>query len=441
MLMAEHYAPKSLKRYAGWIALLLLAALPARLSADIFADILARVPQKPPSYVQIIEHLQALAQNPRCTVKCLGNSAGGRPLMMVEVTDPTSTCRKATLFIIAVQHGNEPAGAAASLALLDQFAAAPTSLEQNILKYLRLVVVPVANPDGYTANRRYNGNNADLNRDWISLIQPETQAINHAVHVVKPDAIMDLHELPAVSNRATYAENFLETEGMCASLPRGLCRETTSISSAIASWMRTFGYPLNVYFDYPGDSLALAHRHFGLGEHYPTFLCESKQGVGRPLPERAGFHILSALVIANHIMNDGHAGGMTGQTPAPAPPGETPSLPGTTGGTPAPQEVAPATPPVPPQVQVALGSGADKHRAKLQVTVTGAPDFEYLTISVGGRMKALGNSPVSSWPLDFGSLPVGEHTVTVTAFGPGDTELASADFAVRVTENSVLDAH
>lgn len=418
------------------VGLLALAlSLPQTARADIFADIVGRCPTSLPSYSQIVAHLQKLDQNPRCAVKTLGKTPQGRPLLMAEVTDPTSTLPQATLFLVASQHGSEPAGACATLALLDHFAAAPTQLERDILKYLRLVAVPVANPDGYASGRRGNAAGVDLNRDWATLSQPETRLIDRAVRQVRPDALIDLHELPAESSKPAYQENFLETIGVGPGLPTGMTRRTKAMSAAIATWMRTFGYDLNVYYDYPGDSLALCHRYFGLGRQLPTFLCEAKRGAGRSLRERAGYHILSALVVANYLMNDG---ALTGATAAAQPAGvEGPSVQEDTGPVPAP---APAAPGGPAGVELWFepATGAEKLQGRLQVRVTGAPEFEYLTVTVAGRMRALGNSLVSSWPLDFGSLPAGEHTVCVTAFGHGDAALASREIAVEVSASGAL---
>jgi len=65
--------------------------------------------------------------------------------------------------------------------------------------------------------------------------------------------------------------------------------------------MKAYGYPLNVYYDYPGDSLALCHRYWGLSQGIPSFLCESKTGAGRSLRERAAFHVLAILGVVNYL--------------------------------------------------------------------------------------------------------------------------------------------
>jgi len=418
-------------RSIGWLMVgLLLVALTSWASADIPEDIISRCPARPRNFEQVVSFLQQLTANPRCTVQVLGYSHQGRPLLVAQVTDPDSTYPQVTLFLIARQHGNEPAGTTATLALLEHFAEAPTPLEQEILKYLRLVVIPVANPDGMVANRRSNGQGVDLNRDWGKLSQPETQLIDWAVRAVRPDAIMDLHELPASSSKPAYATNFIETIGTAEALPPALCRYTREMSKEIAAWTRTFGYPINVFYDYPGDSLALCHRYFGLYQQFPTFLCESKQGGGRSLPQRAGFHLISALVVGNYLMHQGETG--------PSPPSPEVKL-----ATAPPARVAAIEPEEAAQVQVefepVMGTEGAR-RGQVRASVRGGEGFEYVTVSVGGQIRALGNLRDNVWPLDLTFLVPGEHQITVTAYGSGDRELASAEVTLQVTQESILAA-
>ncbi|HEY3397350.1 MAG TPA: M14 family zinc carboxypeptidase [Armatimonadota bacterium] len=396
-------------------------------SADIVREILARVPASPRSLTQLNAALAALPATGRCRLHQLALTSQGRPLVMAEVTDFSYPGPKATIFIIGRQHGSEAAGSESTLAILQQFAEAPTPLEQDILKYLRILAVPVANPDGAAINRRANANGVDLNRDWAQLTQVETRAITAAIALEKPQAVVDLHELPASSGKASYQENFLETIGACPAIPTGLSRRTKAISTGISTWLHTLGYPLNVYYDYPGDSLALCHRQLGLHQKFPTFLCEAKNGAGRTLPVRAGFHVVSVLVIANYLMHDGVT---ESAAPAAAAPAATP---------PPPSGPAPAAP-----VQMTVSfqpEAAPNHRkAQLHVQVEGGDSFSYVEVAVGGRTRALSNLRENTWPLDLGTLPVGRHPVTVTAYGAGDTEIATRQLAVEVTENSVVAA-
>lgn len=421
-----------------WGALLLLAGLSSPLYADIVSEIVARVPASPRSFEQIMSDLAALPATGRARLKTIGASVQGRPLVMAEVSDFQSTYPQSTLFIIARQHGTEAAGSESALALLQHFALAPTSLEREILRHLRIVAVPVANPDGMVSRRRANANGVDLNRDWGSLSQPETRLIEAAVRGERPDAILDLHELPAASGKEAYQENFVETTGRSEALCPNLVRRTKQISAALTDWLRTLGYPLNVYYDYPGENLALCHRYFGLKQQYPTFLCEAKNGKGRTLAVRAGFHVVAALVVANYIMHD-RAG------PRPIAPVETSGAQPEKAGRAAaePQTVEPSVPAEPAEVQISLepqaatGQGA----ARLHVRVQGGEDFAYVELAVDGKIRALSNLRDNTWPLNFGALPAGRYQITVTAYGPGDMQMASRELAVEVTGETLTAGH
>jgi len=291
-------------------AILVLACIPwsatthlVWASSDSLRQIGALIPSDSRSYSQVTQLLGQLHYTSSLvTVESLGQSHQNRPIWLVTATDPNyPPDEKIRLFIIARQHGTECAGTTATLALLQYLAAAPSDTEAQLLRYFEIAAVPVANPDGCVAGRRTNAQYVDLNRDWGEFTQPETQAIRTAIISHKPHAVLDLHELPASSRKAAYAENFIETIGSHESLPTLLCANTVAASRDICYWMKAYGYPLNVYYDYPGDSLALCHRYWGLSQGIPSFLCESKTGAGRSLRERAAFHVLAILGVVNYL--------------------------------------------------------------------------------------------------------------------------------------------
>ncbi len=104
--------------------------------------------------------------------------------------------------ILATIHGNEPAG---------------TPLVQQLSKYLqqntqlligrKVVLLPVANPDGMAYNSRFNSNGVDLNRNFATenrinnsqfgynaLSEPETRAIEQLIRTHSPDRIVSIHQ-------------------------------------------------------------------------------------------------------------------------------------------------------------------------------------------------------------------------------------------------------
>lgn len=102
------------------------------------------------------------------TVEDYGKSVGGRSLTLIRVARPTSaaTPRPAVLLTQAI-HGDEYLGVADQLpSELLQRANAYPSFQAFLDGGGILYVVPVANPDGYAANRRENDRGMDLNRDF-----------------------------------------------------------------------------------------------------------------------------------------------------------------------------------------------------------------------------------------------------------------------------------
>jgi hypothetical protein len=128
----------------------------------------------------------------------LGRSQQGRDLPLLYFTqegldDPLAIARlgRPVIWLLGQQHGNEPAGGEAMLAV----AAALASGElEPLLARLSVVVVPRGNPDGAAADRRVLASGADPNRDHLVLDQPETRALHAAMRLLPPDVVIDHHE-------------------------------------------------------------------------------------------------------------------------------------------------------------------------------------------------------------------------------------------------------
>ena len=161
----------------------------------------------------------------------LGHSQQGRDLPLLYFTqegldDPVAISRldRPVIWLIGQQHGNEPAGGEAMLAL----AAALSSGElQPLLARLSVVIVPRGNPDGAAADRRVLASGFDLNRDHLLLSQPETRALHQAMRLLPPDVVIDHHEF-SVAWRwvekfgAMQAVDVMILEATHPGVPRGL---------------------------------------------------------------------------------------------------------------------------------------------------------------------------------------------------------------------------
>jgi Zinc carboxypeptidase len=98
---------------------------------------------------------------------------------------------KPTVLIIGQQHGNEPAGSEAALALAAELSASPGA---RILDRVNVVIVPRANPDGAYHFVRGLKNGADVNRDHLIEGTPEGRALGHVFVEYQPDVVLDCHE-------------------------------------------------------------------------------------------------------------------------------------------------------------------------------------------------------------------------------------------------------
>lgn len=109
-----------------------------------------------------------------------------------------------TVFILGAIHGNEPASAVLVRSLQEYLNENPQLL---VLSYRRVVVLPVANPDGLFAGTRANANGVDLNRNfpaanrinsakfgYIALSEPESKAITKVIDKYKPCRIVSVHQ-------------------------------------------------------------------------------------------------------------------------------------------------------------------------------------------------------------------------------------------------------
>src|SRR5258707_7262018 len=143
--------------------------------------------------------LATLARDSRhVRLTSLGRSTQGRDIPLLYVTregldDPAAIGRlgRPVIWLIGQQHGNEPAGGEAMLAL----AAALSSGElEPLLAQLSIVIVPRGNVDGAAADRRDLASGADPNRDHLLLNQPEVRALHAAMRTLPPDVVADHHE-------------------------------------------------------------------------------------------------------------------------------------------------------------------------------------------------------------------------------------------------------
>ncbi len=128
----------------------------------------------------------------------LGTTPGGRalPALLFSLEGVQTPAAMAALgrpivWLIGQQHGNEPAGSEAMLALARTLADGELT---PLLDRISVVIIPRANPDGAAADVRDNLGGADLNRDHGLLSQPETKLLHGLVRQLPPAVVIDAHE-------------------------------------------------------------------------------------------------------------------------------------------------------------------------------------------------------------------------------------------------------
>ncbi len=167
-------------------------------------------------YADVIGFIESLeASGAPVSVKYIGTSPEGRKIPLVIASRPLpgnrDEARRLNKPIVCIQaniHAGEVEGKEASMMLLRDLS---TPAGGDLLDKLVLLVLPIYNIDGneklgpQRRNRRHqlgpefvgvraNGQGLDLNRDYVKLEAPETQAVmEHVFTTWDPDVFMDLH--------------------------------------------------------------------------------------------------------------------------------------------------------------------------------------------------------------------------------------------------------
>ena len=141
-----------------------------------------------------VDWAQRLQQQSKVTHSILGQSQQGRPLYAIE----SHSKSKEWVVILGRLHPPEITGALALFTFVETLLA-DNALANSFRQHYNLLVIPNVNPDGVAmGNWRHNANGVDLNRDWITFKQPETQQVHQYLQklVAKGDKIkfaVDFH--------------------------------------------------------------------------------------------------------------------------------------------------------------------------------------------------------------------------------------------------------
>jgi hypothetical protein len=195
-----------------WLtAAALTAGLVAGLGGSAAADPPATTPGGPclepdqqvrlssvPSYEEVVRQLGSIESSSQGAVEVAsaGMSGEGRQLLYATVGDGPDV-----FWLQARIHGNELHSTEAVLQVLRYLGSSGSPEAQRIRDELTVVVIPMYNPDGATANIRQSTtpNRIDLNRDWENFAQPESRAFYALWEELQPRLALDLHHFGQAS--------------------------------------------------------------------------------------------------------------------------------------------------------------------------------------------------------------------------------------------------
>ena len=176
------------------------------------------------------------------TVRLLnvGSSQSGQPiegLLYTRSNDSTASGvvadGKPTVLFIGQQHGDEPAGSEALLALARQLASGP---QRRLIDQINVIIVPRANVDGADRRSRVTGNGIDINRDHLLLRTPEARALARLSRDFKPMVVVDAHEYTVVGR---FLEKFGTIQRYDALLQYAMAGNVPEfVSKAAEQWYR-----------------------------------------------------------------------------------------------------------------------------------------------------------------------------------------------------------
>jgi zinc carboxypeptidase len=229
------------------------------------------------SQAAMMNFLAGLARaSSKARVASVGHSAQGRDIPIVYLTaeglgEPAAIHRlgRPVVWLIGQQHGNEPAGGEAMLALASALAGGEL---QALLAKVTVVIVPRANVDGSAAEKRVLASGADSNRDHLLLSQPEVRALHEAMRALPPDIVFDHHEFSVAWRwvekfKGLQGSDVMILEATHPSVPRGLTEIARGLyRPALEAAIRRQGLSS---FDYVTTDAGLADKRVSLGGTAP----------------------------------------------------------------------------------------------------------------------------------------------------------------------------
>lgn len=195
---------------------------------------------------EVLAFVDALADLPhgdRLTVRTIGRTTEGRPLVAVTAALPPGEAPRSRVLVNANIHGGEIEGKAACQLLLRDIA---LGRHTDLLEAFELTLVPVYNADGNDriartervsqngpdggVGARPNAMGLDLNRDFVKCEAPETRALLALANELDPLAFFDLH----TTNGSPHGYDLTYAPSLCPNARQDLVDATRALLADVS---------------------------------------------------------------------------------------------------------------------------------------------------------------------------------------------------------------
>ena len=181
----------------------------------------------------------------------IGTSSKGRIIQGYHITGPQPVAQPVRIWIQGALHGDEQATPDGVMYVVDQVLRNP-----DLANRVELVVVPIANPDGYARAMRPSATGLDLNRDMMMHQGIENVHLMSVFNGFLPEVALDFHEFRPYRSDFTeigtrgvtayYDNMFLGSSNL--NVPEVLRNEIATYVEAAAQAAATWGYRTHAYF-------------------------------------------------------------------------------------------------------------------------------------------------------------------------------------------------
>ena len=181
----------------------------------------------------------------------LGTSPRGRSIVAFRVNGSDPVANPVRIWVQGALHGDEQATPDGVMQLVEMVLRNP-----ELANGVELMVVPIANPDGYARAMRQSASGMDLNRDMMMRQGPENQLIMAVFKEFQPEVALDFHEyrpyrsdFTEIGSRgvtAYYDNMFLGSSNV--NVPEVLRAEIAAYVDGAATAAATWGYRTHAYF-------------------------------------------------------------------------------------------------------------------------------------------------------------------------------------------------